>query len=398
MAILPDSSKSANKRKRSMRLRFLSFIFIIAFITFSVLLGKRSGFFTVTTTKIQAVFKNKKDTAEGRDKNNHTLDSVLSKCFEYLEVPKSQISRVFFPEDSLIEIKILVPKGKPVEWIIWYISSTLNSTGLRLSDSQYESEKKGAVAYFTPVQDNVPKLKIKIQRSSAFFSQTAKMAILVEDFGFEPTESSVGFLSFPEPLSVSMVSSRKLSTWTAQIANEYKKEILIMLPMEPIPKTFSRYDKTQIKLHYPEEKIKSIIKEATDALPSFAGFCNFYGSRVMQDSRVMQIVFEEVKKHHGYFVITAEDKKSVAVQLARKIKIPYEKIDYTINTDISAATIEDTLRFYAILAQNTGKVIIRGRASSSFITALQNTLPQLKQNGIRLVYISEILLHPQETD
>lgn len=359
-----------------------------------VILGIRTYHFkgaskTVTNSSLQ----NKKDPA---DKNIHSYETVLEKCFEDLEIPKSQIKSNFFPEDSLVELKIAVPRGKPTEWIIWFISSSLSPAGFKLTDSKFESEIKGANLQLTPLKKNLPKLNIRIVRSSSFFSQTAKMAILVEDFGFEANETTVGFLSFPEPLSVSMVSSRRLSTWTAQIANEYKKEILIMLPMEPLPKSFSRYDQTQIKLHFTEDKIKTIIKEATDAIPSFAGFCNFYGERILQDSRVMQIVITEVQKHHGYFLITENVKKSTAESMVKKMKIPFEKIDYTINTNKSVASIQDSLRYYAILAQNTGKVLIRGRATNSFFTALNNTLPQLKQNGIRLVYISDILNHPAE--
>jgi Uncharacterized protein conserved in bacteria len=193
-----------------------------------------------------------------------------------------------------------------------------------------------------------------------------------------------------------MVSSRHLSAWTAQIANEYKKEILIMLPMEPLPKTFSQYDQSQIKIHYQEEEIKTIIKDAIEAIPSFSGFCNFYGNRVLEDSRVMKIVYNEIQKHHGYFLITTNSKKSVAKTIASEMKLPYQKIDYTLNSDNPTSTIADSLRYCAILAQKTGKVLIRGHASESLLIALQNTLPQLKQNGIRLVYVSEILIHPAE--
>ncbi len=377
-----------------MRQRLILTLFTIIFVLLLIAIAIRSGIFK-SALNIPGI----KNTAQSSQttENSHSFETTLIRCLEDLEVPKSQIPKNLSPTDSLLNLKISVPKGKPMEWVIWFISSTLSSAGYHLQDCSFESERKGAYLHLTSTQKkNLPELQIKISRSSIFFSQTAKMAILVEDFGFKADETTVRFLSFPEPVTVSMVSSRRLSTWTAQIANEYKKEILIMLPMEPLPKSFSRYDQSQIKIHYPEEKIKTIIKEATDAIPSFAGFCNFYGNRVLEDSRVMKIVFNEIQKHHGYFVITSESKKSMAETIARKMKLPYQKIDYTINADNSASTISDSLRYCAVLAQKTGSVLIRGRASDSFITALHNTLPQLKQNGIQLVYVSEILNHPGE--
>lgn len=380
-----------------MRLRSILLIFSIIFIILlSLIIIKSKVISTTPLNNLLTIFQNKNSSPGTSDKNDTSFESILNKCFDELEVNPSQVHKNFNPKDSILTIKVSVPKGRPTEWVIWFIASKLSAAGLQLTDSQYESERKGATVHFSPQRADIPHLKVQIQRSSSYFSQTAKMAILVEDFGFEANETSVGFLSFSEPLTVSMVSSRRLSTWTAQIANEYKKEIVIMLPMEPLPAAFSRYDKSQIKLHYPEEKIKTIIREATDAIPSFAGFCNFYGSRVLQDSRVMQIIFSEVQNHHGYFIITESGKKSIAEQMAKKQNLPFQKLDFTINTENSASVIADSLRYCAIIAQNTGKVLVRGRPTASFITALQNTLAQLKQNGIRLVYVSEILDHPAE--
>jgi polysaccharide deacetylase 2 family uncharacterized protein YibQ len=374
-----------------MRQKLILTFFSVIFLILLTVVGIRSNYFQ-SNFKLSLAGKQKSLSV----KKETSFDSLLIRCFEDLEVPGSQIPKNFSSQDSALNIKISVPKGKPMEWVIWYISSSLASAGYSLKDCSFESERKGAYLHLKSQEKNFPQLKLTVLRSSTFFSQTAKMAILIEDFGFKADQTTVKFLSFPEPLSVSVVSSRRLSTWTAQIANEYKKEILIMLPMEPLPKSFSRYDGVQIKIHYPEEKIKSIIKDAAETIPSFAGFCNFYGNRVLEDSRVMKIIFKEIQKHHGYFVITSESKKSIAESMAKRINLPYQKIDYTINSDNSAEIIGDSLRYFAVLAQKTGKVLVSGRASDSFITALQNTFPQLKQNGIQLVYVSEILNHPGE--
>lgn len=371
--------------------RLILTFFSVIFIFLLMIIGIRSDYFQ-SNFNLSLAGKKKSQSS----KKELSFDSVLIRCFEDLEVPRPQIPKDLSSPDSALNIKISVPKGKPMEWVIWYISSSLSSAGYDLKDCSFESERKGAYLHLKATEKNLPQLKLNVLRSSTFFSQTAKMAILVEDFGFKADETTVAFLSFPEPISVSVVSSRRLSTWTAQIANEYKKEILIMLPMEPLPKSFSRYDGTQIKIHYPEEKIKTIIKDAAEAIPSFAGFCNFYGKRVLEDSRVMKIIFKEIQKHHGYFIITSESKKSIAESMAEKTRLPYQKIDFTINSDNSAKLIGDSLRYCAVLAHKTGKVLVRGRASASFISALQNTLPQLKQNGIQLVYVSEILNHPGE--
>jgi polysaccharide deacetylase 2 family uncharacterized protein YibQ len=375
-----------------MRLRIFLTLFIATVITLGALLAIRSdtfknlNLFTENTTP-----KTSTITTTGNHKAYSQLQSILTTCFQKLEIPENAINKELSLEDSTLEIKISVPRGKPLEWVVWYLSSNITPTGYRLDDCYYESEKKGCLLKFTPLKKELPSLNIAIKRSNAYFSTTAKMAILIEEFAFETNETSVGILSFPEPLTFAVVGTKKLSTLTAQIATENHKEIVVLLPMEPLPRNFAQYNNALIQVHFRDDKIKMLINEAADAIPYFAGFCNFYGTRVLEDSHVMHTVLTEIKKRNGYFIITPDVRKSIAESIANSLDVPFKQIDYTINTNDKPETIQDSLRICAIMAQNTGNVLVKGKATASFITALKNTLPQLRQNGIRLVYVSEIL-------
>ena len=398
MHIKPEKKQNV-PLKKLMRLRLIVSIFISALLFFAILLGIRFGNFKKLfgfDTKIVSFLQLKTEPSGKKSKNTSSHDQIIKECFKKLEIPDSQIKRRFYLEDSTLSISISVPQGKPMEWIIWFISSSVTKAGYLVDDCYYPSEKNGCKIEFSSTKPELPKLNIQVNRSSAFFTHTAKMAILVEDFGFEADQTTIGFLSFSEPLTVSLASPKKLSTWTAQIANEYKKEIVILLPMEPLPGTFSKYNSSVIMVHYPEDQIRSMIAQMTDAIPNFAGFCNFYGDRVLADSHVMSIIYDEVKKNHAYFLIDPGTRKSIAETLAKKMEIPYENITFSINTDLSAAAIQDTLLHFALIAQNKGSVLLKGKASPSFLAAVTNTKNLLHENGIRLVYASEIIKHPEE--
>ena len=374
-----------------MRFRIIFSIFITTLVFLAILLGIRFGYLekVIEFSKLPKQ-ENKKVAVSKPVKNNTSLDSVLNQCFTSLEIPENHYKRRFSLEDSTLMINIQVPRGKPMEWIVWFITSSVTPTGYRVDDCFYYSEQKGCRLNFSSPKPDKPKLIISMKYSTAFFSQTASMAILIEDFGFSADETSVGFLSFPEPLTVALSSTKKLSTWTAQIANEYHKEIILMIPMEPLPRS-SKYASSAIMVHYPEEKIHSILNTAIESVPHFAGFCNYYGERVLEDSRVMQIILSEVSKHKSYFVMTPGNRKSVAGSIAAKMNVPFREVDFTINSKLSTNAIQDTLSHFATIAQKRGQVLIKGTASASLITALKNALPALKQNGIRLIYVSETL-------
>lgn len=380
-----------------MKIRSLFFTFSLIFLIFLSLLGFRSG--KIQQLSFQLINKYfPKNSLEHPEfsKRDLSVDQTLKNCFDELEITESNIKRQFSPEDSTISYEISVPRGKPMEWVVWFLFSHLKKFNYLIKDCEYSTRRNSCQVSFTSKSRTRPILHFKIARSPVFFSKTARMAIIVEDFGFEADNTTVNFLSFPHPLTVSLVSNAKLSVWTAQIANEYKKEIIILLPMEPLPKSHSTYKESTIMVHYPQDQIVSMFENAAESVPNFAGFSNLGGNRVMADSRVMKLLFSQIEKRHGYFIINPTTRKSVANILAQKMQIPFENIDFTIDTNRSSEEILESIRHFILSAHKTGKVLIKGKATDSFIQALNDAITVFKHNGIELVYVSEIIRHPEE--
>ena len=378
-----------------MKFRHLILLFFSTILLLVFLLGIRYGFpenalqLLKKTTRKLISDKDPKNSI--RTTSNVQIESLINKKLNDLEVPSSEIKRHLFLEDTTLEIKASVPKGKPFEWIIWYLSSSIDKSGYRIGDCYCESESKGCTLRYLPLKKGFPVVQLIIKRSNQYFSQSAKMAILIEDFGFDADQTTVEYLSFPEPLTVSLVPSRKLATWTAQIANEYRKEIMILIPMETLPRSSKKYQSSMLMIHYPEEQIKSILDGSIESIPNFAGFGNLYGDKILSDSRVTEFVFDVLKKHHGYFLYTPVTRKSVVAGVAKRLDVPMQTVDAVIDSGASLQAIQDTLKHFAIVAQKTGDLILKAQPSRTFITALKNELPLFHQNGIRLVYVSEII-------
>jgi polysaccharide deacetylase 2 family uncharacterized protein YibQ len=168
--------------------------------------------------------------------------------------------------------------------------------------------------------------------------------------------------------------------------------------MEPVNRNQGGYRSSLVMIHFPEEKLRAVIADAVEAIPDFAGFCNGGGARVLEDSRVMRILFSEIKKRHGYFLEDPVAKKTIAANFARKLSIPFGTIDITVDTMMKTNQIQDLLRRCAIEAQKRGQIIISSKATDAFIRALKNQMPMLGQNGIQLSYVSEILGHRSEAE
>jgi polysaccharide deacetylase 2 family uncharacterized protein YibQ len=318
------------------------------------------------------------------------LETNLLDRLKALETPDSLIKSRTGPQGEIF-INAPVPRGKPIEWIIWHLSSAAAGTPYRVNDCVCTANDRGCTLVFTAIDDKNPPVTLAFRWAARYNTKSSRMAILIKDFKFSADRATNDYLRFPEPLTVSLVPSEKLASWTAQISNEYKKEIVVLLPMEPISLKKEDDHSSLVMVHYPEERLRRIIGRAADAVPGFAGFENLSGVRVLEDSRVMSILFSELKNRHAYFIEEAVTRKTMAPAIAEKSGVPFATIDFSIDTALNMAEIRELLQRCALESQKRGSVIVCSRASGRFIRALTDELPMLRQNGIRLSYISDIV-------
>ncbi len=325
---------------------------------------------------------------------DNDFESTLLRRLRRLETDSSHVHRGFFPEDTLVELRARVPRGKPLEWIVWYLGRDYRGTSYEIADCREGGKDVACTMEFVDRRKKGPRFEVILARGSRYFSDAGLLAIIVEQFGFAADNTTVAFLSFPHPLTVSLVPEKNRAGWTAEIVDEYHKEILVHLPLESASGTRPGDDIPVIMVHYPEEKIREMVLEAMQVIPNFAGVANFMGSRATADTRVMRIVLEEVRKRHGYFVDMCTSRESVIPSLARKLRVPLVEVRHTIDREADTDRVERRLEEFAVLARNRGKLVVGGVGNHAMITALRNKIDALRRGGIKPVYVSEILAHP----
>ncbi|MBD3391151.1 MAG: hypothetical protein GF418_03755 [Chitinivibrionales bacterium] len=322
------------------------------------------------------------------------FEKALLETFDTLEVRTPDRQERFFLEDSLKQMLVRVPRGRPIEWIVWEIGRAAKGTSYRLTDSRYDQRRDKCVIDFRSSDARRPAIRLVVSRSERFFSTTGRMAILIEDFEFQADKTTIDILSFPEPLTVSLRPSVKKSAWTAQAADQYNKEVVIQLALEPLVRSNAHASLPMIMVHHSADKIRDIVDSACDAIPNFAGFNNLLGSRALEDPRVMGIVLREIKKRHGYFIETKTARRSVVPSKVREIELPYTRVTSRVPENESARDIEEHLRHLCVVAQKKGTVLAAAQASQDLVAALDAMRDAFRQNGIRLVHVSEIVTQP----
>ena len=298
-------------------------------------------------------------------------------------------------DDYSIVMQASVPRGRPFEWVVCALSQAAKGTSYAVSDCVVDEKKQSASFTFSPHAKNSTRCMLTITSSERYYSGTARMALVIENLEDTSYQIAVSILSFPEPLSVSVMPGSKKAGLIAQLADQHQKEVVIRLPLESQGKVPAAVEQSTIMVHYSKDAILAMVSAAVKDIPNFTGFANAWGSRACEDSRVMNIVLADVRKQHGYFIETKTTKNSVVASVATAIDCPFSEVNARVEKK-TAPDIAAELRRLGAGAQANGTIVASVAASKQLYDALTATRAWLKQAGIRLVFVSEIVKHPHD--
>ncbi|MBD3419970.1 MAG: hypothetical protein GF398_07635 [Chitinivibrionales bacterium] len=319
------------------------------------------------------------------------FENILTKAFTELEVTSENIERRTSDDSSQIHYRIKVPQGRSAEFIVWKLTTAARSSLYRVDDCLCSpganSSCKLTYKSRSPAR---PHISVSFSFSDTYLSRIAQVAFVIDDFSFQANQTTIDILSFPEPLTVSLLPLKKRSEWTAQIFEEYSKEIVILLPLESKTRRTTDSLYSFIKVHYSEFQIRKLFNKFTDAIPACKGFSHYRGSRALNDSRVMSIILAEVKKRNAYFLLDQEAAGNISMSIAGKLELPVDQIDLSVSPDLTRKEIGETLRIIITRAQKSGSLLIKAKSHADFIATLLEYLPYFKRYGVSLVFASQL--------
>ena len=332
-----------------------------------------------------------------KETSRSLLENTIVERLKELEIKDSAVSITHAAPDTLDEIRAAIPRGRPIEVVLLRLSSAAESTSYHVDDCYCPADGRQCfIRFASPLPDEPPVL-LTVTRAAHFLSTSAKIAVVLTDFGAADEKIASAYLSFPEPLTIGLAPTRASATAAKRIAEQYHKEIIALLPMEPLRRPGDDYLRTKIMIHYPDDRIQSIMHTVMKAVPGFTGFSNWGGGRVLEDSRATGIVFAEIKRCRAYFLEQNAGRKSVAASLARGLGLPFGKVDRSLDTVAGAARLREALVKCGRAALKRGGAIVACRPSAEFLEALERERAAFRQDGIRFVYVSEMLTAAADT-
>lgn len=215
-----------------------------------------------------------------------------------------------------------------------------------------------------------------------------KIAIVLDDWGYNlNTLSLLDGLNYP--LTMAVLPNLAHSVQVAQDLHGRGFEVILHLPLEP--RENHRLEQNTILTSMDEQKIISILTQDLTGLAHLRGVSNHMGSRATADSRAMQIIFKELKKRRLYFLDNLVSRDSVCANLAKQLKLNFLQRDIFLDGQENPAYIKRQIYKLKIKAKTSGQAIGVGHNRKITLQVLKEMLPLLEKEGLRLVYLSELV-------
>lgn len=226
---------------------------------------------------------------------------------------------------------------------------------------------------------------ITLKQNSKLKRRTGRLAIVIDDFGYQDRSLIASFCAILQPITFSIFPEEEETVWTAEQARKCGHGVMVHLPMEPIDYPARDPGTNAIFTDYAPERIQKIAQDALLAVPGARGVNNHMGSRATQDDATMMAVMSVVKNQKFFFIDSMTSRQSVAYDVAQKSGIRSARNTMFLDHNEETAAVVKRLYALAEQARVEGTVIGIGHAKEGTLKALQQVLPELQEEGFQFI-------------
>jgi polysaccharide deacetylase 2 family uncharacterized protein YibQ len=220
------------------------------------------------------------------------------------------------------------------------------------------------------------------------WSQTAKLAIIIDDIGYN-NKNGLSVAELPFKVTLAVLPFTPHGANLAEIAHKNGKEIMLHAPMSnernmPLGPGALTNNISQPAL------IDVLNKDLAD-IPHVKGVNNHMGSQLTQNTQIMGWLMTYLKLHNLYFVDSRTTAKTQALNQAEIHQLPSRKRDVFLDDKRDLSQIKKQLLLAIDIAKTRGSAIAIGHPYPETIKILKEARDIAKSQSVELVLVSELL-------
>ncbi|GAC1700872.1 MAG: divergent polysaccharide deacetylase family protein [Candidatus Acidiferrum sp.] len=217
----------------------------------------------------------------------------------------------------------------------------------------------------------------------------ARLAIIIDDLGEDRAAADrIFFLHYP--LTLSVLPTYAHSTDIAQDAHARGYQVMLHLPMQSLGEGHT--EARELRPGMPSDEIPRVIGEFLALVPDAIGVNNHQGSRATADAALMSQLMPILRERRLFYVDSRTTASTVAYETARRygVRSAFRSVPFL--DDV--AEVGAVRRQFALAlrgARAKGEAIAIGHPHQATLEALRELLPTAEAQGVRLVFVSELV-------
>jgi polysaccharide deacetylase 2 family uncharacterized protein YibQ len=221
----------------------------------------------------------------------------------------------------------------------------------------------------------------------SIFHQQKTLVLIIDDIGHQLTNGRAA-VDLPGKLNIAILPYTPHGKSLAERAHRLGKEVLLHAPMSSLgDQPLGRGGLTP---ELSEAEFRNMLREDLGQVPHARGINNHMGSDLTRRHQQMGWLMGELQQQQLYFVDSRTSHETVAAATAGEYGVPHLSRQVFLDNDRDAEAIENRFREALELVNTTGSAVAIGHPYPETIRYLQEALPQLASQGIRLAYASEL--------
>ncbi len=216
------------------------------------------------------------------------------------------------------------------------------------------------------------------------------VSIIIDDIG-DRLRDGRRAVDLPWPVTVSFLPHTPFARTLAERAHARNKEVLIHLPMEA--ESGKALGPGALTADMPREAFLATLRDNLASIPHVRGVNNHMGSLLTRRLQPMHWLMDALQERPGtFFVDSRTTRHSVALEAARQRGIAATTRDLFLDHYADADFIHHQFDLLMVKAREKGAMLAIGHPNALTLDILEQRLPELAQQGIRLLPVSRYIV------
>ncbi|MBS1840690.1 MAG: divergent polysaccharide deacetylase family protein [Acidobacteria bacterium] len=216
-----------------------------------------------------------------------------------------------------------------------------------------------------------------------------RLAIILDDLGSDRAAAESIF-AMGYPLTISILPNHEHSREIADEALQRGYQVMLHLPMQSVANESP--EKKELRPGMSREGVEKFLDEMVVSVPNAVGVNNHQGSQATSDPVLMENLMPALRDLNLFYVDSRTTAATVAFDTAKKEGVATAFRNVPFLDDVQdVAAIRKQLRLALRGAKEKKSAIAIGHPHPATLEAMREFLPSVQENGVRLVFVSELV-------